>query len=68
MALTCPDAGPTTCRRCHKEGHMAKECGLPMICRHCGEEGHLIKECPTAPPRVCKNCGADGKWHANPAI
>ncbi len=58
MARDCPDAGPMACRRCRKEGHIAKDCDVPTICGGCGENHH-VSECPTT-PKGCHLCNEEG--------
>ncbi|KAL0278094.1 UNVERIFIED_CONTAM: hypothetical protein PYX00_000003 [Menopon gallinae] len=51
--------GVTRCYRCHRFGHVAKNCRSAETCGHCAAEGHSIKDCPRkAEPQQCANC----KW------
>jgi hypothetical protein len=43
------------CFRCHRFGHMARECKSKELCFKCGKEGHRKSEC-TAEARRCPNC------------
>lgn len=48
----------TGCRKCKKEGHMARDCDLPDVCHKCKEEGHMARDCEK--PDVCRRCGEEG--------
>jgi hypothetical protein len=43
------------CFRCHRFGHMAKECKNKELCFKCGKEGHRKSECGAEAKR-CPNC------------
>jgi hypothetical protein len=43
LLLTVPGR-PPMCLKCHKVGHIRKECETPF-CRHCQEYGHLTELC-----------------------
>ncbi|KAJ2857298.1 hypothetical protein GGI22_003547 [Coemansia erecta] len=46
------------CRRCHKPGHMAKDC-ITISCTVCGKEGHMSKDCKLT-GNVCHRCNMRG--------
>ncbi|KAJ2159890.1 hypothetical protein GGF46_002672 [Coemansia sp. RSA 552] len=46
------------CRRCHKPGHIAKDC-TTVTCSVCGKEGHSSKECQLT-GSVCHGCNMRG--------
>jgi hypothetical protein len=43
------------CFRCHRFGHIARECKSKELCFKCGKEGHRKSEC-TAEAKRCPNC------------
>ncbi|KAF2021685.1 hypothetical protein BU24DRAFT_470471 [Aaosphaeria arxii CBS 175.79] len=64
----CPNVEKRTCRNCHSEDHMAKDCDQPpnpdnVTCRNCEKLGHFARQCPEAKDwsKVkCTNCGEMG--------
>ena len=46
-----------TCRKCHKAGHIARECEAEITCRKCGGDDHAPAECPNV---ICFHCGKQG--------
>ncbi|KAJ2750343.1 hypothetical protein H4S06_004396 [Coemansia sp. BCRC 34490] len=46
------------CRRCHKPGHISKEC-TTVTCMVCGNEGHTSKDCKLT-GNVCHRCNMRG--------
>ena len=46
-----------TCRKCHRSGHIARECTATNVCRACGEEGHQKGTCPNQPCYFCHELG-----------
>ncbi|KAJ2809015.1 hypothetical protein H4R20_000438 [Coemansia guatemalensis] len=48
----------TICRRCHKAGHIAKDC-TTVACTVCGKEGHASKDCKQSGV-VCHGCNMRG--------
>ncbi|KAJ1936406.1 hypothetical protein EC988_008204, partial [Linderina pennispora] len=46
------------CRKCHKPGHIAKDC-TTITCMVCGKEGHLSKDCNLS-GAVCHRCNMRG--------
>ncbi|KAJ2493958.1 hypothetical protein IWW37_000036 [Coemansia sp. RSA 2050] len=48
----------TICRKCHRPGHMAKEC-TTVTCMTCGKDGHLSKDCKMT-GSVCHSCNMRG--------
>ncbi|KAJ1665371.1 hypothetical protein IW140_001457 [Coemansia sp. RSA 1813] len=46
------------CRRCHKAGHIAKDC-TTVTCMVCGKEGHMSKDCKLT-GNVCHRCNMRG--------
>ncbi|KAJ2083245.1 hypothetical protein H4R24_000982 [Coemansia sp. RSA 988] len=48
----------TICRRCHKAGHIAKDC-TTVACTVCGKEGHGSKDCKQSGV-VCHGCNMRG--------
>ena len=46
-----------TCRNCHKEGHVVKDCSAGRICKQCGKPGHTKADCPE---KVCFQCLGKG--------
>ena len=46
-----------TCRNCHKEGHMVKDCTAGRVCKQCGEPGHTKADCPE---KICFQCLGKG--------
>lgn len=56
-------AGQTaTCRKCHKTGHIARECSTEVTCRKCGADDHTPAECPNI---ICFHCGKKGHTSSN---
>ncbi|KAJ9564187.1 hypothetical protein OSB04_000153 [Centaurea solstitialis] len=38
---------PTSCSKCGKRGHMARDCSIRgLVCFECKESGHFMRECP----------------------
>ena len=46
-----------TCRKCHKIGHIAKECTTEVLCKGCGADDHERATCPHV---ICFHCGKEG--------
>ncbi|KAJ1960996.1 hypothetical protein GGI12_003495 [Dipsacomyces acuminosporus] len=46
------------CRKCHKPGHIAKDC-TTVTCMVCGKEGHETKDCKLR-GTVCHRCNMRG--------
>ena len=42
-----------TCRNCHQEGHVVKDCAAGRVCKQCGKPGHTKGDCPE---RICYHC------------
>ena len=56
--VRCTYDGQTkTCRRCHKEGHIARDCTAGKVCQVCGEADHTRANCPN---RRCYHCNEIG--------
>lgn len=56
--VRCNYTGQTqTCRKCHRTGHIARECTATNVCRACGEEGHQKGTCPNLPCYYCQEVG-----------
>ncbi len=50
------------CFNCQNEGHMAKDCNMPIRCGNCKRNGHTWKECPSI---KCAKCGKKGHVAGN---
>ena len=46
-----------TCRKCHQEGHTAKDCQAGSTCKECGATDHAKAECPKQRCYFCKEMG-----------
>ena len=46
-----------TCRKCHQEGHLAKDCVAGTTCRECGSTEHKKAECPNQKCYFCQGLG-----------
>ena len=48
---------PVVCFRCHKPGHVKRECHVALSCQICGESGHLMERCLNIVCAACKGTG-----------
>ena len=48
---------PIECFRCHKTGHIKRECPEMFCCQICGERGHVMAQCTNI---VCASCKESG--------
>ena len=48
---------PIECFRCHKTGHIKRECPELFNCQICGERGHVMAQCTNI---VCASCKESG--------
>ena len=48
---------PVTCFRCHKTGHVKRECNVVLRCEICGERGHRMEDCRNIVCAACKGAG-----------
>jgi len=55
-------AGSTTltCSKCHKIGHLARDCSDTVICSRCDKRGHFARDCSAPATGACYNCGEKG--------
>lgn len=51
-----------TCRKCKKEGHIARECTAGIVCKECGSPDHVKAHCPQ---QRCYNCQETGHVFAS---